>query len=196
MRSRNSLTAIVPFAWFFLLHCGESEPDGISNPPQPEEGTADASGLRQSVALNGSYAGEVLIEGDDWEATSGGREIALLFSGRELKNIRQVELILEPDPASAFDLDSAVFAPKDPFITFGNGVEMLDGGRLRVGGASVSKTIEGHQQFGTFTVRTSDGFNSRTNARIEVSFLSLGPSSSDREEYHKEDLRLGVVVNE
>ena len=182
----------MPFAWFFLLHCGGAGPDGISNPPQPEAG----SGLRQSVALSGSYAGEVLIEGDDWKATSGGREVALLFSGRELKNIRQVELILEAVPASAFDLDSAVFAPKDPFLTFANGVEPLDGGRLRIGGASVRSAIEGYQQFGTFTVRTSDAFTSRTKARIEVSFLSLGPSSSDREEYHKEDLRLGVVVNE
>ena len=195
MRSRHAISAILPFAWF-LLHCGGTEPDSISNPPQPVAVTEAVSGLRQSVTLNGSYAGEVLIEGDDWKATSGGREVALLFSGRGLKNIRQVELILDPVPASAFDLDNAVFAPKDPFITFGNGVEPLDDGRLRIGGASVSKTIEGYQQFGTFTVRTSDGFTSQTKARIEVSFLSLGPSSSDREEYHNEDLGLGVVVNE
>ena len=195
MRSRHSMTAIVPFACVFLLHCGGTEPDGISNPPQTSTGAGD-SGLRQSVELSGSYAGEILIEGDDWKATSGGREVELLFSGRELMNIRQVELILEPVPPSAFDLDSAVFAPQDPFITFGNGVEPLDGGRLRIGGASVSETIEGYQQFGTFTVRTSQDFNSGTKARIEVSFLSLGPSSSDREEYHKEELRFGVVVNE
>ena len=189
------MTAIVSFAWVFLLHCGGTEPDGISNPPQTAAGAGD-SGLRLSVELGGSYAGEFLIEGDEWKATSGGREVALLFSGRELKNVRQVELILEPVPVSAFDLDSAAFAPEDPFITFGNGVEPLDGGRVRIGGASVSKTIVGYQQFGTFTVRTSEGFNSGTKARIEVSFLSLGPSSSDREEYHREELRLGVVVNE
>ena len=196
MRNRQSIAIILPLACFFLLGCGRTEPDGISNPPQAAEGTAAPSGLRQSAALDGSYAGEILIEGDDWKATSGGREVALLFSGRKLKNIRQVELILEPVPSSAFDLDSAVFQPEDPFLTFASGVEPLDGGRLRIGGASVSKTIEGYQQFGTFTVRTSESFNSETKARIEVNYLSLGPSSSDREEYKKEDLRLGVVVNE
>ena len=195
MRSRHWITLILPSASFVLLHCGRTEPDGISNPPQPAEGT-EASGLQKNVALEGSYAGEILIEGDGWKATAGGQEVALLFSGRNLKNIRQVELILEPVPASAFDLDSAAFVPKDPFLTFASGVEPLDGGRLRIGGASVSKTIEGYQQFGTFTVRTSEGFGSETKARIEVNYLSLGPSSSDREEYHKEDLRLGVVVNE
>ena len=195
MRSRHCLAAIGSFAWVFLLHCGGTEPDGISNPPQTAAGAGD-SGLRQNVELGGTYAGEILIEGNEWKTTSGGREVALLFSGRELKNVRQVELILEPVPASAFDLDSAAFAPEDPFITFGNGVEPLGGGRLRIGGASVSKTIEGYQQFGTFTVRTGGGFNSGTKARIEVSFLSLGPSSSDREEYHREELRFGVVVNE
>lgn len=195
MRSRHCMTAILPFAGVFLLQCGGTEPDGISNPPQAATGAGD-SGLRQSVELGGSYAGEILIEGNEWKAASGGREVALLFSGRELKNVRQVELVLEPVPASAFDLDSAAFAPEDPFITFGNGVEPLDRGRLRIGGASVSKTIAGYQRFGTFTLRTGGDFNSGTKARIEVSFLSLGPSSSDREEYHKEELRFGVVVNE
>ncbi len=193
--SRYSITAVLSFLWCFLLQCSEAEP-GVAHPPLPAAGkAAAASELRQSVVLDGAYAGEVLIEGNNWEAASGGQEVALLFSGRKLNDIRQVELILELIPASAFDLESAAFAPEDPFVTFGSGVEPLDNGRLRLGGASVSETIEGDHQFGTFTVRTSDGFNSQTETRIEVNFLSLGPSSTDREEYQHEDLGLGVVVS-
>jgi hypothetical protein len=196
--SRYSITAVLSFLWCFLLQCSEAEP-GVAHPPLPAAGkAAAASELRQSVVLDGAYAGEVLIEGNNWEAASGGQEVALLFSGRKLNDIRQVELILELIPASAFDLESAAFAPEDPFVTFGKGVEPLDNGRLRLAGAifsETSETIEGDHQFGTFTVRTSDGFNSQTETRIEVNFLSLGPSSTDREEYQHEDLGLGVVVS-
>ncbi len=156
---------------------------------------AAASELTQSVALEGAYASEFLVGGDTWTASSGGQEVTLLFSGRDLMDIRQLELIIEPIPPSAFDLESAVFTPTEPLVTLGKGVEVIDGDRLRLGGASVSESIEGDQQFGTFTLRTSEGFTSETSAQIEVTFLSLGPTSSDREEYDQENLGLGVVVS-
>lgn len=189
---RYSIAAVFSFLVCFLLQCNKAEPD-VANLPLNGAGKAAASELRQSAALDGDYASEFLIEGD-WAASSGGQEVRLLFSGRDL-NIRQIELILEPIPASAFDLESAMFKPEEPILTFGSGVEALEGGRLRLGGASVSETIEGDHQFGTFTLATSEDFDPKASARIEVAFLSLGPSSTDREDYQQEDLGVGVVVS-
>ena len=179
---RYSTATVLSFLLCLLLQCRQADAG------------AAASELRQSVALDGTYASEFLIEGE-WTASSGGQEITLIFSGRDLNDVRQVELILEPIPASAFDLESAVFTPRDPIVTLGSGVEVIEGDLLHLGGASISDPVEGDQQFGTFTVRTSDAFTSSTSARIEVNLLSLGPSSSDREEYNQENLGLGVVVS-
>ena len=156
---------------------------------------AAASELTQSVALDGDYASEFVIGGDTWSASSGGQEVTLLFSGRDLKDVRQLEVIIEPVPPSAFDLESAVFTPTEPLVTLGKGVEVIEGDRLRLGGASVTESIEGDQEFGTFTLLTSDGFTSGTSAQLEVTFLSLGPNSNDRDEYDQESLGLGVVVS-
>ena len=193
--TRYSIAAPFSFLLCFLLEFNEAEP-GVANLPLPGVGKpAAASELTQSVALDGDYASEFVIGWDTWSASSGGQEVTLLFSGRDLKDVRQLEVIIEPVPPSAFDLESAVFTPTEPLVTLGKGVEVIDGDRLRLGGASVSESIEGDQEFGTFTLRTSDGFTSGTSAQIEVTFLSLGPTSSDREEYDQENLGLGVVVS-
>ena len=179
------------------LQCSEGTPDsGVLNLPVPVDRPITSAELQQQAVLDGAYAEEVRIEGKSWKANTSRQEIALLLGGRGLKNIRQVEFVLEPHPASAFDLTSASFVPQDPFLTFGVGVEHLEDDRLRIGAASVSTSVDGDQTFGTFTLRTSDTFTSLTSALLEVSFLSLGPSSSDRDEYMRGDLRLGVVVND
>ena len=191
---RYSIAAVFSFLLCFLLQCNKAEPDVANLTLHGAGKAAAASELRQSVVLDGAYASEFLIEGD-WTAASGGQEVRLVFSGQDLNEVKQIELILELVPADAFDLESAMFQPEDPFLTFGSGVEAIDGGRLRLGGASVSDPMEGNQQFGTFSLSTSEDFNPKASAQIAVAFLSLGPSSTDREEYNQEDLGLGVVVS-
>lgn len=154
-----------------------------------------AADLSQSVALDGDYAGQFVIGGDAWTASSGGQEVTLVFSGRDLVDVRQLEVIIELVPPSAFDFESAVFKPTEPLVTLGKGVEVIEGDRLRLGGASVTESIEGDQEFGTFSLLTSEGFDSETSALLEVTFLSLGPASDDRDEYEQENLGLGVVVS-
>ena len=154
-----------------------------------------AAELSQSIALDGDYASGFVIGGDAWTASSGGQEVTLVFSGLDLVDVRQLEVILEPVPPSAFDLESAVFKPTEPLVTLGKGVEVIEGDRLRLGGASVTESIEGDQEFGTFTLLTSEGF-SGTGAQLEVTFLSLGPTSDERDEYDQENLGLGVVVSD
>ena len=190
----HPIAAVFSFLCCFLLQYSQAEADVANQPPPGAGKTVAASELRQSVALDGAYASEFLIEGD-WSASSGGQEVTLIFSGRDLDNVRQIELILEPTPASAFDLESAVFTSLDPIVTLGRGLEVIEGDRLHLGGASISDPVEGDQRFGTFTVSTSDMFTSRTSAQLEVSFLSLGPNSNDREAYNQEVLGLGVVVS-
>ena len=184
-------------------HCGESDPYA-SVAMQPEPGNTNGDNgdipqlikLRQTARLEGTYGGEIRIDGDSWKAVSSQEEISLSFNGKDLKNIRQIEFILEFHPLDAFDFSSAVFVPQDPLLTFGAGVEQLENGQLRIGAASVSSNVEGEQALGRFTIRTSATFNPLNSAHIEVTFLSLGPSSSDRENYQRQELTMGVVVNE
>lgn len=190
MLFRYALAALVGFS-----ACTDDTASG----PDPAPGSATPPGstaaLRQSADLAGAYLKLLRITGDGWKATGGGQELTLTFEADGLDQVRQFELIVQPDPASAFDLDGAVFAPKQPFVTpFASGIE-LNGANMRFGGASLARAVSGNVTLGTLTLRTASTFSAFTQARLVVTLLSVGPSSSQRERYDGNALRLGVSVN-
>ncbi|MCH7930308.1 MAG: DNA-protecting protein DprA [Proteobacteria bacterium] len=81
-------------------------PSGIGDP-----GVSD--NLQQLVRLDDRYIAEFRIEGDRWKATGPRQEIALTFAASGLSSVRQVELLLEPSPASAFEQIRAAFVLPD-----------------------------------------------------------------------------------
>ena len=128
--------------------------------------------------------------------STSAQNLQLTFQMEDLAEVRQFEVRVQPEPANAFDVDSAVFAGSQPFVTpFASGIQ-ISGNVMRMGGASLGTGVSGAASLGTLTIRTSSSFNSFTEARLVVTLLSIGPSSSQRDEYQSETLRLGIDVSE
>ena len=192
----GSWRAATAFLALLLFHgCSDSDPNVGASPVLPT-GVRDAGdNLQQLVRLDGRYIAEFRIEGDSWTATGPQQEIALTFAATGLSSVRQLELLLEPSPASAFDLSSAVFEPTAPLVTLPPGTELAGDNQLRVGAATLTDDLVGSRILGTLTLKTSTSFNAFVRAHIGIRLLSLGPGVSQRDSYAPAELNLGVVVN-
>ena len=181
-------------AFMGLSACSDDgSKDTISNPG----GDGAAAELRQSATLPGSYANRIRIVGDAWEANGPGQEITLVFELAGISGIRQFDMTVRVEPASAFDLSSAVFTPpaSDLLTPLPNGVQPGDG-QVRVVWAMVDRTepLPPTHGAGTLTLRTSSSFNAFTQARLVVSALSIGPSATLRDSYTEDNLHLGIAL--
>ena len=174
-------------AFSCALSCGKREADDASGGSVPEATVARA--------LGGRYIDELSLVGDSWHASGPAQQIALTFHTRQLSQVRQFEIVLEPVPADAFDFSSAVFTAAQPFSTFGSGVDAGRPGQLRIGGATFGGNVSGDHTLGTLRMLTGDSFSSEIAARINVRLLSLGPRSDQREVFEGDKLDLGVDVN-
>ncbi len=164
--------------------CGK---DSIQSP------TADPPVL--SARLDGRYAQSIRIEEDQFTATGPGQEIVLTFAAQGMVNVRQFELRLAIEPASALALEGSSFLATAPFLTPPFGIELTEERLWRVGGASITETKKGDDTLGTFTLRTGEGFDAGMQVQVRLAFFSLGPSFSDRDDYTAADLNMGVVIN-
>lgn len=163
------------------------------NLPGPGDVSDDADGLRQELSLDGQYVGSLRLEGS-WGASGSGQEVAVTFVAVEMAGVKQFEFLVEPSPAAAFDLEGASFTTDSPFITLPGGVRLDDDGRMRLGGASLATPVSGTQGLGTLTLSTSGSFRAGSDAELRVVLVSLGPTSTQRDTYEGDDLRLGVEV--
>ena len=97
MYKNRLLSALLISALVCTLHCGESDPYA-SVAMQAEPGNTNGDNgdipqlikLRQTARLEGTYGGEIRIDGDSWKAVSSQEEISLLFNGKDLKNTLKV----------------------------------------------------------------------------------------------------------
>ncbi len=128
------------------------------------------------------------------EALSATGYDVLTFHATGMSNVKQFELDLEFDPRHAFDLAPARFVGTAPFVAPGAGVQPLSG-RLKVGAASFTGATEGDAVLGTLTLRTSETVTVLVQAHIRVALFSIGPSSTNREDYEGDDLNMGIVLN-
>ncbi len=173
-----------------------SDGDGGDAVPNPTGGPGSVTELRQAATLSGGFAGRILIAGQGWPVSTSAQDLSLTFQMEGLAGVRQFELRVQPEPANAFDMDTAIFAAAQPFVTpFASGIQ-IEGNVMRMGGASLGAGVDGTAALGTLTIRTSSSFNSFTDARLVVTLLSIGPSSSQRDEYQSETLRLGIDVSD
>lgn len=148
-----------------------------------------------SAQLDGRYAQSIRIEEGPFTATGPGQEVALTFAAQGMVNVKQFELRLAIEPAEVLVLEGSSFAATAPFITPPLSIERTEEGLWRTGGASVTQTQKGDHILGTLALRTGDGFAAGRQVQVRVSFFSLGPSSSDRDDYTAADLNMGVVIN-
>jgi hypothetical protein len=119
----------------------------------------------------------------------------LEFLAVGLQQVKQFEFVLQVEPAEAFDLARSSFVPERPFTTFGSGIEAVEEGRLRIAGALFSKqeTVQGDQTLGTLNLKTGPTYSAAVHPRVRVTFFSIGPTSTDRESYADQELKLGAT---
>ena len=186
---RPVVIAVLVLSW---VNCGETNRSSNLQFPSPVPSEAE---LNPKAKLNGRYVEEISIDGSRWSSTGPGGNIQLTFNAVGLEQVVQFEFIVETEPASLFNFDASSFAPQGPFVTFGSGIEEVAENRLRFGGANLRSPVAGNRILGTLSLTTSDGFGAASIARIRVVFFSIGPSSSDRDSYDADQLKMGVVVN-
>ena len=148
-----------------------------------------------SAQLDGRYAQSIRIEEDQFTAVGPGQEVVLTFAAQGMVNVKQFELRLEIEPASALAFEGSAFTATEPFLTPPLSIELTEEGLWRTGGASITQTKKGDDILGTLTLRTGDDFDAGMQVQVRVAFFSLGPSFSDRDDYTAADLNMGVVIN-
>lgn len=197
---RQPLLFLTPLLFALILIGCQSDPSKDSdNPgrsvpinPSPPSTTEE---LRLEARLDGRYIQGIQIEPGDWSAIGPGQEIAITFKAQGLQGIGQFDLIMEPRPATRFDMRSSVFVPKPPFVTLPPGVEQQEDGQVRFIGVNFEKSTSGDAELGTLRLRTPADFSTRDPLRLSVVFISMGPTSTQRDSYQAQELQLGIVVN-
>ena len=182
MHNRFLLGALVLTAAF--LSCNSTVGEGTkssSSPQLPSSGGSDTE-----AQLDGPHVKTLqLLKGE------AGSALSLQLQAGGMSGVRQFEFNVALEPAEAFDLSSASFAPAKPFITVGSGVEITPEKNLRAIGIYLDAAgYSGDGGLGTLTVKTSSSFSSSTRARI-VRF-SAGPSSKERDTYTEQQLNLSL----
>jgi len=158
--------------------------------PGPGDG---GEALRQQVELDGQFVAGLRLEGS-WQVDGPGQAVTIAFVANGLAGVKQFEFIVKPTPAGAFDLENATFATDTPFITLPGGVRMEEETNMRMGGASLASPVSGTQTLGTLSLSTGPSYRPEDGAQLNVVLVSIGPTSTQRDRYDGDDLRLGVVL--
>ncbi len=186
MHNRSLLGALVLTAAF--LSCNSTVGEGTkssSSPQLPSSGGSDTE-----AQLDGPHVKTLqLLKGE------AGSALSLQLQAGGMSGVRQFEFNVALEPAEAFDLSSASFAPAKPFITVGSGVEITPEKNLRAIGIYLDAAgYSGDGGLGTLTVKTSSSFSSSTRARARARIVrfSAGPSSKERDTYTEQQLNLSL----
>jgi len=151
--------------------------------------------LRPERELNGRYIGTIRLSGGQLSTNAQGQLIEILVSATALANVKQFEMVLHVEPNDSFDLSGSNFVPAQPFISPPNSIETTADGLWRTGGASISGEVNGDASLGTLKLTTGAAFDKINNATLHLEFFSIGPSSSDRDDYYEKDLEVGMTIS-
>jgi len=179
-----------------LYACGDDNPQSGGTPIPGQPGPQSA--FKQQISLSGAYADRIDIVGGPWQASGPQEEVSLTFVVSGSSEVKQFQIDIKLEPAGAFDVEGAIFVAEDPFIDpFPNGIVVVSPDQIQMGAAILGASASSPDKtLGTLTIKTSATFGRLVQAQISVERFSVGPSSTDRDEYTGETLNLGVVVNE
>lgn len=145
------------------------------------------------AAVAGDNANVVIsLESEEKTSAGAGGQVQVALAAAGMVGVKQVEVTLIVEPVDAFDLAATTFTPA---FGFSPGVELLGGGLLKSGVATLGETVDGDGALGVFTLTMSSNFDEDSPAEIWVSSASLGASSVDRDIFDADALDLGVIVN-
>ena len=187
-------------AFTALTACGSDASKNAETPgggSLPLPGGGSSGTLVLAADLNGRYVQSIRIEDGDFSANSGGQEVTLGFAADGMANVKQFEFRLSINPVNAIDFAGSAFAATQPFLQPPPaGIEQMDDGQWRIAGAIFGDSKEGNNRLGMLTLKTADGFDAQNEVQIRVTFFSVGPSFSDRDDYTADDLNMGVTINQ
>ena len=123
-----------------------------------------------------------------------GLPIALIIVATGLAQVKQLEMVFAFQPPEVFDLDAAVFEPTQPaFITIGRGLEQAGEAQLRAAAISFQEQ-NGEMVLGTLRLKLNDAFTADTQAAVKLVQVSIGPSSTERENFVAEVAQLEARI--
>jgi hypothetical protein len=111
-----------------------------------------------------------------------GATVDVSVSAAGMVGVKQFDITLEWSPADAFDLASSSFAANSKFALALPVVEEVAAGQGK-GGAAALAAVTGANALGTFSLVTSSTVTTATTITLKVIKVSLGPSSSVRDEF-------------
>ena len=185
-----------------LAACGtdaskNAEAPGGGALPLPLPNPSQSGPLERAADLDGRYVQSIRIKEGEFTATGPGQEVAMTFTAKGMDNVKQFEFRLEIDPAEALDFTTSAFVATQPFLQPPpSGTELTDNGEWRIAGVILGDDpAEGDNALGTLTFKTKDGFDPSTRVQVRITFFSVGPSYSDRDDYTANDLNMGITIN-
>ena len=163
----------------------------------PLPNTSQTGPLELAADLDGRYVQSIRIEEGEFTATGPGQEVAMTFAATGMDTVKQFEFRLEIDPAQALDFAESAFVATKPFIhPPPSGTQLTDDGEWSIAGAIFGDVqAAGDNELGTLNFKTKDGFDAGTQVQVRITFFSIGPSFSDRDDYTANDLNMGITIN-
>ena len=189
MNSKFLFEVLVIAAAF--LNCNSTVGEGTKAPNPPPPHPTQGSGLE--TQLGGQYVKKLQLRKGEEAILGPQQPLSLQFQASGLSSVRQFEVVVSVEPAEAFDLSASSFSPDKPFITVGAGVEITAEKNLRLMGVFLDAAgYSGDGGLGTLHLKTSSSFSIATQAKVRVLRFSIGPSSTERDNYTEQDLNLGL----
>ena len=149
------------------------------------------------VAFAGDNEGVTFSTTSDTEVVgvSEGGTVSLNVTASGMVGVSQYDMTIEVTPADAFDLGATTFEPAPEFIYPGR-PEVREGGVVKVGAAILGEgSLEGDASIGDLVLTASESLSADTEATITVTMVSLGPSSTDRDEFEADAIGISIIVN-
>ncbi|NKB69513.1 MAG: hypothetical protein GKR89_20785 [Candidatus Latescibacteria bacterium] len=175
-----------------LAGCGNG---GVSGGGEETPLPGGPAPLGTQAQLGGQFIEEISLEISGAQANGPGQDIELTFDAKGLDGVKQVLITLELTPQSLFDLENSAFAPVEPFFSLPGMTIQAFGEEVQAAAAILGQEgVSGEHILGTLTLKTASGFSALSRATVRVTALSIGPSSTLRDNFADGDLQMGVAV--
>lgn len=150
-----------------------------------------------SGAFAGANAGATfsLTSSSTISGVGPGETVTLDIAGSGFVGIKNLDVYITVSDPAAFDLGSVTMAPFAGWFPLAGQLVSGTTNRVRVGAALLGAGgVDGDGSF-SVSITTAAGLTTDTEATITVDLISVGPSSSDRDEFNEATLGLAVQLN-
>ena len=157
------------------------------------------------AAFGGDNVGAVVsLSTQEVTGVGAGAQFTITVSATGMVDVRDVAVTVQLSPVAAFNSTvgetGIIFTPSANFAALaalnpdGITVDPNDASLFTGGGSDFAETTTGDAEIGTFTLTMADDYDG-SEATVTVTFVRLGKSSQDFDDFLTDDLGLSVSVN-